>query len=166
MPVVMKLHASLVVQLLPVPCHSRPSPTALLSDSCNSQTGKTATRSPSKTTASRATVKGGANTGGGNVSPVRTAHTTSAKNLLGTGSQRACKRHVTSEGAAMPPSATGLPPPATSTAALDVSDTPTPTTTRKRIMPRRRQAAPAATPDGAQLLQRYLQLGLTLLPVR
>ena len=83
MPVVMKLHASLVVQLLPVPCHSRPSPTALLSDSCNIPTGKIATRAASKTDASRATVSGGVNTGGGNVSPVRTAHTTSAKNLLG-----------------------------------------------------------------------------------
>ena len=108
MPVVMKLHASLVVQLLPVPCHSRPSPTALLSDRCNIPAGKIATRAASRIAASRATVSGGANTGGGsNVSPVRTARTTSAKNLSGTGSQRACKRHVTSEGAAMPPNATG-----------------------------------------------------------
>ena len=36
MPVAMKLHASLVVQLLSVPCHSRLSPTSLLSGSCKS----------------------------------------------------------------------------------------------------------------------------------
>ena len=44
MPVAMKLHASLVVQLLPVLCHPRLSPTALLSDSCNRLAGSIASR--------------------------------------------------------------------------------------------------------------------------
>ena len=44
MPVAMKLHASLVVQLLPVLCHPRLSPTALLSDSCNRFAGSIASR--------------------------------------------------------------------------------------------------------------------------
>ena len=167
MPVAMKLHASLVVQLLPVPCHSRLSPTALLSDSCNFIAGEIATRATSRVAVSRAPASEEANKGAGsNASPARTALTTGARSPSGIGSLRACKRHATSGGVAMPRSATGRLPLATTPAAatLAASATPTATTTRQRTPLMRRQAVPTATTDGAQLLQRYLQLGLTLLP--
>ena len=166
MPVAMKLHASLVVRPPPAPCHLRLSPTALQSDSCNHLAGNNASRSASRVVASRAVasaeVIGGATT---SVSPALTAPMTGAKNLSGTGSPRAFKRHATSGGAAktsrMSRSATGRLP---SAATLVVSAATTATTTRKRTTPTKRRAVPTATRTyGAQLLQRYLQLGLTLL---
>ena len=67
-------------------------------------------------------------------------------------------------GAAMPRSATGRLPPAATPA---VSAATTATTTRKRTTSMERQAVRTeTTTDGAQLLQRYLQLGLTLLSER